>query len=743
MSLPADYLERTYAGVLGKIIGVFMGRPFEGWSYADITERLGPIWYYVNEKLNKPLIVSDDDITGTFTFIRALDDYDLDLSAGDEWSENVGKTWLNYLINRKSILWWGGIGRSTEHTAYARLAAGIPAPRSGSIEENGAIIGEQIGAQIFIDGWGMVAPGDPEKAAWLAGQAGHVSHDGESVYASQVVAAMESAAYTEPDMARIMEVALSQVPQGSTIRRMATALQDQRVKSEKWEDGYNLLLDSYGYDKYKGQCHVVPNHGLILMTLLYAPDSFQKAMMIVNTSGWDTDCNSANIGCIMGIHLGLDAFEGGPDYRGPVRDQIYLPTADGSSCLSDATREAYKMANRGRKLAGEEPMIPKDGARYHFELPGSTQGFRALEGPEWTKNVTIGNELGHSETGTRALKVEFSGVGLGQGVALATETFVPEAVFDAPGYEVTACPILYSGQRVTTRIELDGMEGGSLIVRLIAITNDKTASLKPLRSETTLLRAGGNATLNWTMPDTGGYPIMKIGIEARVAGDENPGEMAPYTSTLGPDSHYLNAGTLYVDYLRIDGIPTMELGSPDDKAPQSKPEQSLLLLERPKKTLRKVWLRQWVNGVTTLEHRRGSVRPIQDTGTGLFYTGDREWSEYRVSAEIIPNFFTESGIAIYVQGMKHYLAAVVRRDSTAAIVEMWDEPVDLASGPVEFAWEAPLVIEVWVDRSTIHAEIGGVAFSGEIQNPRLRSGGTGVVLTEGTVELLRLGVSPI
>jgi len=29
MTLPHDYIERTYAGVLGKLIGVYLGRPFE------------------------------------------------------------------------------------------------------------------------------------------------------------------------------------------------------------------------------------------------------------------------------------------------------------------------------------------------------------------------------------------------------------------------------------------------------------------------------------------------------------------------------------------------------------------------------------------------------------------------------------------------------------------------------------------------------------------------------------------
>ena len=37
--LPADYAERVYAGVLGKAIGVYLGRPFEGWTYEMIQAR--------------------------------------------------------------------------------------------------------------------------------------------------------------------------------------------------------------------------------------------------------------------------------------------------------------------------------------------------------------------------------------------------------------------------------------------------------------------------------------------------------------------------------------------------------------------------------------------------------------------------------------------------------------------------------------------------------------------------------
>jgi ADP-ribosylglycohydrolase len=196
MSFPADYVERVYAGVLGKLIGVYLGRPFEGWSHERIMNELGEVWQYVHEQRGLPLIVTDDDISGTFTFIRALEDYGY---SRDITPTEIGETWLNYLVEGKTILSWAGLGCSTEHTAYLRLKHGVPAPLSGSIEMNGAIVAEQIGSQIFIDSWAMVAPGDPEFAADLARRAASVSHDGEAIYGAQFLAAMEAQAFVEKE----------------------------------------------------------------------------------------------------------------------------------------------------------------------------------------------------------------------------------------------------------------------------------------------------------------------------------------------------------------------------------------------------------------------------------------------------------------------------------------------------------------------------------------------------------------
>ena len=138
----ARFKNDIYAGVLGKIIGVYLGRPVEGWTYEAIRDTFGEINYYKNHRTGAPLIVPDDDISGTFAFFRSLEDnkFDPDIRA-----EQIGDSWLNYIIENETILWWGGLSRSTEHTAYLRLKNGIRAPKSGSIQLNGRSMAEQIG----------------------------------------------------------------------------------------------------------------------------------------------------------------------------------------------------------------------------------------------------------------------------------------------------------------------------------------------------------------------------------------------------------------------------------------------------------------------------------------------------------------------------------------------------------------------------------------------------------------------
>jgi ADP-ribosylglycohydrolase len=213
-AVSARYAEKTYAGVLGKLVGVYLGRAVEGWRYEDIERTFGAIDYYVNERVKWPLIVPDDDISGTFLFYRALEDngYPVPIEA-----RTIGDTWLNYIVEDRTVLWWGGLGRSTEHTAYLRLKSGIAAPASGSIALNGKAMAEQIGAEIFIDTWALANPGDPDRAAAMARAAASVSHDGIAVEAACLLAAMEAAAFEEASIDRLLDLGLGFLIEGGTV----------------------------------------------------------------------------------------------------------------------------------------------------------------------------------------------------------------------------------------------------------------------------------------------------------------------------------------------------------------------------------------------------------------------------------------------------------------------------------------------------------------------------------------------
>ena len=83
--IPADYIERCYAGWLGKIIGVRHGAPIEGWDYEKINRLLGEIDGYLVDYRD---FAADDDSNGPMFFLRALEDYTY---TRDVTAEQIGK----------------------------------------------------------------------------------------------------------------------------------------------------------------------------------------------------------------------------------------------------------------------------------------------------------------------------------------------------------------------------------------------------------------------------------------------------------------------------------------------------------------------------------------------------------------------------------------------------------------------------------------------------------------------------
>jgi hypothetical protein len=409
---------------------------------------------------------------------------------------------------------------------------------------------------------------------------------------------------------------------------------------------------------------MVPNHGLIIFSLLYGDDDFQKSLMIVNTSGWDTDCNSGNLGCLLGIKNGLAGLDRGPDWRGPVADRLYMPTADGGRSISDAVTETFHVVNIGRALAGEKPVAPKDGARFHFELPGSVQGFQVEDSIESRDTATLENVQGHSQMGSRVLAIHYHRLAKSRIARIATPTFIPSkevaSYFARRGYRLLASPTLYSGQTMQARVIADSSNSEPVQVRLYVKHYDENDGLSIIASESVTLTAGDAHETAWVLPDTKGYPIAFVGVE--IKGDAGI------------------SGTVFLDYLTWDGPPDIVLNRPY--------ERTFSRLSRGDGPM--MWKSAWVDGLdsrerlTELDFWPEPYRVIQNEGRGLLMQGTREWEDYQVTAHFTPHMCKAGGIGVRVQGMRRYYALLCDTEKTRLVQTF--EGQDTVLAEVEHGW---------------------------------------------------------
>lgn len=449
------YKEQVYAGYLAKNIAVRLGAPVEpiNWTYERIQQTFPEITDYLKPVEN---FASDDDINGPTFFVRAL----LDEETPEIDAAAIGRAWVNYAREGIGMFWWGGDGVSTEHTAYNNLAKGIPAPASGSIEKNGLTMAEQIGGQIFIDTWGLLFPNDPRLAADFAEKAASVSHDQNGIYGARFMTACISEAFGNSDIQSVIEVGLKQIPADSTYAKITRAV----IKFHAdYPDDFRLcrdyLNDNWGYDRYPGVCHIIPNAGICILSLLYGAGDFSRTIEIATMCGWDTDCNAGNVGTILGVMNGLDNIPA--KYRQPINDTAIASSGLGYLNMIDIPSFAQELVNYRQYYAGainrKQLLEQIKQLNFSFDLPGSVHGFKTNN----TNRVILrhGSALGKDGN---ALEVLVDNLNQSDEATIFIKTNYHVEDLDDERYDPVFSPKVYSGQTARLTVNYTGWEGNPI-----------------------------------------------------------------------------------------------------------------------------------------------------------------------------------------------------------------------------------------------------------------------------------------
>lgn len=523
-----NYIEKTYAGWLGKVIGVRLGSPIENWTYEEI------IRIYGNKDIKNYLVdynvyAADDDTNGPLFFIRALKDYKYDDSITEK---EMGLTWLNYAAELHGFFWWGGFGVSTEHTAYLNLKHGIHAPKSGSIEQNGRTCAEQIGGQIFIDSWGYVNPGNPKKAAEYAKKIASVSHDGEALHGAMFVAACNSAAYIRKNINDTIQDGLSVIPEDCEYSKVVKNVMNfYQKEKDDWHKCYQYIFNNYGYDKYKGVCHIIPNSAIMILSMLYGNNDFSLTQSIINRCGWDTDCNAGNVGSILGILVGLEGIE--DKWIRPINDLMLASSVIGNLNISTLSQNVSLFCQIGYNIAGEEAPEPwknifeKENLYFHFELPKSKQAFLAKSIDESNDaEITLNNSNEESYSGSRSLKIIANKFLNKKRLKVYHKTYYRANDLHDARYKPVFSPCVYPGQIIKGIIKHDG----AMHVNVQLYAEDVNNNTNYI-SENTELTTKWNA-IEFRIPAIEGGLIGEIGLLFTTKADNHNRKFVAFLDSL-------------------------------------------------------------------------------------------------------------------------------------------------------------------------------------------------------------------
>lgn len=613
MNDPEHLPDRLHAAILGKIVGVYMGRPVEHWTRQRIAERFGTIDRHVAAELGFPVVVTDDDIAAPFVFVRAIEAAP---PGCDPTAAHVAETWLGELVEGRSTLWWGGFGVATEHTAYRRLASGSPAPQSGSARLNGRTLSEQIGGMIFIDGWSLVCAGDPERAAKLARTAASVSHDGLALDAAAAIAAMQSAAFTASSMEDLIDVATEAMPADSALQEVAQTVKQLRAEGLDWRGAMDVAERTWTHSDWRGSCHVVPNFAIVLVGLLFGAGDPLTTLSIIVSAGQDTDSNAGVAGTIVGAFAGSRLLADRPDLLEPVGGFAYVPSASGSDAIMGTGELVASLLRYRAHLYGATPPAPARAERsLTFLYERSLQGFRThvVRGaPE--PELTVRPE-------DAALLLHQRGPGE---TSVVRNTFPDAAAFSLPIYDMVATPVLHSGDTLGATLQTK-TPGGGARAALVVTLRDVTGAQQTLRSADQTLSEEPHR-LSWRIP-----PL--------------------------PDGHIEACG--FVVSAEADAIVSCsEFGwrhAPSGSVP--------IVSGDPYADYRFVTQADRFVGAT----RRARALLANASGIGIALYGPREWPAVSVSASMSADLADRFGVVFAAKTLRDFMTATVSRDGRFAV----------------------------------------------------------------------------
>lgn len=247
----------------------------------------------------------DDDTNYTVLYQEVIEKYGRDFTPFD-----VSRAWLAYQPKDAYC--------TAERVAFCNFVKGYEPPES-AIYKNP--YREWIGAQIRADYFGYINPGNPALAAEMAWRDASISHIKNGIYGEMFVAAMLAVAAETNNIKDIILGGLAEIPHTSRLYKEIISVLGGFEDGVSQSECFKVIHKKYDEHSAHDWCHTISNAMVVAASLLYGQGDYGKSICIAVEAGFDTDCNGATVGSVLGMANGIESI---PDcWTKPINDTLH------------------------------------------------------------------------------------------------------------------------------------------------------------------------------------------------------------------------------------------------------------------------------------------------------------------------------------------------------------------------------------------------------------------------------------
>lgn len=247
---------------------------------------------------------ADDDTNYTVLYQKVIEKYGRDFTP-----ENVAEAWLAYQPKNAYC--------TAERVAFCNFVKGYRPPDS-AIYKNP--YREWIGAQIRADYFGYINPCDTKTAAEYAWRDASVSHIKNGIYGEMWAAAMIAAAAGLDDIEQIIRAGLSEIPKTSRLYESVMHIIENYRSGMSCGDCFADIHKRWDEVWSHHWCHTISNAEIVAAALLYGENDYGKTICLSVETGFDTDCNAATAGSVLGMKNGIDSID--EYWKAPINGKV-------------------------------------------------------------------------------------------------------------------------------------------------------------------------------------------------------------------------------------------------------------------------------------------------------------------------------------------------------------------------------------------------------------------------------------